>query len=34
MIPTSDAVIVTDVGFTAVFERSDASETAPADTVA
>jgi hypothetical protein len=33
MIPTSDAVIVTDVGLIAVFARSDASLTADADTV-
>ena len=34
IIPTSLAVIVTDVGFTAVFDKSDASLTADADTVA
>jgi len=30
MIPTSDAVIVTELGLIAVFDKSDASDTAPA----
>ena len=34
MIPTSDAVIVTELGLTAAFDRPDASLTADADTVA
>ena len=33
MIPTSEAVIVTELGLTAVFDKSVASATALADTV-